>query len=98
MLMWHLSHISHPGVVLEKVLRGLCASHRESDPMAIHLRSMRAALRVPGLEVPKPNTWLGWGLYCSIYKALYIIYMRMPITITRIQSKVRSFFFSVEIS
>lgn len=45
-----------------KVLRGLCASHRESDPMAIHLRSMRAALRVPGLEVPKPNIWLGVGI------------------------------------
>ncbi|CAK9038363.1 unnamed protein product [Durusdinium trenchii] len=29
------------------VLRGLCASHGQSDPMAVRLRTTRAALRVP---------------------------------------------------
>ncbi|CAL1127924.1 unnamed protein product [Cladocopium goreaui] len=32
------------------VLRGLCAKDRESDPMAVRLRTMRAALRIADIE------------------------------------------------
>ena len=60
------------------MLRGLCAKDRESDPMAVRLRTMRAALRIADIEA----SWqqgIMWYIYVYLYNLNYLLLYTIPI-------------------